>query len=250
MGTSAKRDERSLAAVPRWALALFVLSIAAYGGWQAAEPRPLATAAQLERPLGTPVLRAMSLGEPITLAHALVLRLQAYDNQPGISIPFKDLDYDRVILWLATVLNLDPLGQYPLMMAAQIYSQVPDPTRQRLMCEFVHRQFVRDPERRWRWLAHCAIMSKHRLRDMPLALRYAADITRLAGTASNWARQMRIFILEDMGEVAEATVLLGGLLATGEITDPAEARFLTQRLEEMKSVEKSSGSVEKPSVVH
>jgi hypothetical protein len=75
---------------------------------------------------------------------------------------------------------------------------------------------------------------------MPLALRYAEDITRHAGQALNWARQMRIFILEDMGETQAAAVLLGGLLAGGEVTDPAEIRFLTERLEQLKSDEKSS----------
>jgi len=33
---------------------------------------------------------------------------------------------------------------------------------------------------------------------------------------------MRIFILEDMGELESATVLLGGLLASGEVADPRE----------------------------
>jgi hypothetical protein len=51
---------------------------------------------------------------------------------------------------------------------------------------------------------------------------------------------MRIFILEDMGEREAATILLGGLLASGEVTDEAEIRFLTQRLERLTSVEKSS----------
>jgi hypothetical protein len=51
---------------------------------------------------------------------------------------------------------------------------------------------------------------------------------------------MRIFVLEDMGELESATILLGGLLATGEITDPREIHFLTGRLEQMRGAEKSS----------
>ena len=38
---------------------------------------------------------------------------------------------------------------------------------------------------------------------------------------------MHVFILEDMGEIESAAVLLGGLLASGEVSDPNEARFLT-----------------------
>jgi hypothetical protein len=125
-------------------------------------------------------------------------------------------------------------------MASQLYAQVPDPPRQRAMCEFVRREFERDPDRRWRWLAHCAIMAKHRLGDTRLALAYADAITERARNASNWARQMRIFMLEDLGELDAATVLLGGLLASGEVSDSKEIRFLTQRLEQLKTAGKSS----------
>ena len=56
---------------------------------------------------------------------------------------------------------------------------------------------------------------------------------------------MRIFILADLGEREAATVLLGGLLASGEVTDPKEIHFLTQRLEELKDVGKSSSASKK-----
>ena len=49
-----------------------------------------------------------------------------------------------------------------------------------------------------------------------------------------WARQMEIFILEDMDELEAARIMLGGLLASGQIRDPAEARFLAQRLKDLE----------------
>jgi hypothetical protein len=113
------------------------------------------------------------------------------------------------------------------------------------MCDFVRREFEQDPNRRWRWLAHCAIMAKHRLRDIPLALAYADAIARHATRAPSWARQMRIFVLEDMGEIEAATILLGGLLASGEVTDPQEIHFLTERLKALKAAEKSSAPSKK-----
>ena len=237
-----KRDsERSLSAVPLTAKITLVAALVLQMGWQAAAPKPVAHAAALGKPMPQSSFRAASLGEPIAFSQLLALYLQAFDNQPGISIPFRDLDYDAVIAWLKVALELDPGGQYPLMMAAHLYAQVPDEAKTRQMLEFVHEEFLRDPDRRWRWLAHAAIIAKHRLKDMPLALRYAEDITRHAGErALGWARQMRIFILQDMGELEAATVLLGGLLAGGEVTDSREIRFLTERLEELKAAEKSS----------
>jgi hypothetical protein len=233
-------DERAIGSVPRWVLALLAAAFLLQVTWQALRAQPSARAEALGPAPSPPVLRAAALGEPIALAQLLTLYLQAFDNQPGISIPFRELDYGRVAAWLGTILALEPVGQYPLLMASQLYAQVPDPPRQRAMCEFVRREFERDPDRRWRWLAHCAIMAKHRLGDTRLALAYADAITERARNASNWARQMRIFMLEDLGELDAATVLLGGLLASGEVSDSKEIRFLTQRLEQLKTAGKSS----------
>ena len=235
-------SERPLATVP-WAVRVLLLAaLAAQIAWQVAQPRPVARAAELAAPPPFAALRISSLGEPNSLAQLLTLYFQAFDNQPGISVPFRDLDYRRVTQWLATLLDLDPRGQYPLLMASQVYSQVPDQARERTMYEFVHEQFRRDPNRRWRWLAHAAIMAKHRLHDDALALGYADDIARFALTAPNWARQMRIFLLEDLGELESARILLGGLLASGEIKDEHELRFLAGRLEALKNGEKPSSA--------
>ncbi|MGZ8197873.1 MAG: hypothetical protein ACXW2I_14170 [Burkholderiales bacterium] len=234
------RDERPLSAVPRVVKYTLVGALGIHVIWQALAPAPSASASALRPPPALSWLRAASLGEPIAFSQLLTLYLQAFDNQPGVSIPFARLDYNVVIAWLEAALELDPKAQYPLMMASQVYAQVNDETKQRRMLEFVHREFLRDPDRRWRWLAHAAIVAKHRLRDMPLALRYAEDIARYAGGAQSWARQMRIFLLEDMGEREAAAVLLGGLLESGEVKDANEIRFLMQRLDELKYGDKSS----------
>ena len=232
--------ERPVADVPWPVRVILIAALLIQAGWHGITAKPVARASALARPADPVWFEAASLGDRIAWSEALVLYLQAFDNQPGISVPYAALDYRAVQAWLETALALDPKTQYPLMMAAHLYAQVPDETKQRQMLEFVHREFLRAPNRRWRWLAHAAIVAKHRLKDLPLALRYAEDIAVHASAAQGWARQMRIFILEDMGEVEAATVLLGGLLASGEVSDDAEVRFLTQRLEALKAAEKSS----------
>lgn len=245
MRLSRRDPDRRLGAVPRPVWGLLLATLALFVALRSMAPAPLANADALPHPYDAAVVRAASLGEPIAAAQLLTLYLQAFDNQPGISIPFKDLDYQRVSAWLQTILSLDAATQYPLLMAAHLYAQVPDETKQRYMLDWVHRKFTEDPERRWRWLAHATLMAKHRLRDNALALRYARDIARLAPRAPTWARQMQVFILEDMGEVESASILLGGLLATGEITEPSEIRFLTQRLEQMKKAAENSATMSK-----
>ncbi len=236
--TAGLTDERALQAVPRTIHVLLAAVLVLQLLWHGLQPAPRAHAAALPPAPDVASLRATSLGDPITAAQWLLLYLQAFDNQAGISLPFLDLDYPRVTGWLSAALRLDPHSGYALMMASQLYGQVPDAEKQRAMCNFVHAQFMNAPNARWRWLAHCAIMAKHRLQDPTLALRYATDITTHAGAASGWARQMRIFILEDLGETASAQVLLGGLLATGEVTDASEWHFLSERLKALENAEK------------
>ena len=146
--------ERSWPSVPPAIYLLFVSALIAQLVWHAQRP-PLTM--EPERMPAAPALtnaRAMSLGEPVALAKLTMLWIQAFDNQPGLSIPFRDLDYGRVIDWLTLVLRLDEQGQYPLLAASRIYAEVPDEEKQRTMLEFVMREFEKDPSRRWPWMAH------------------------------------------------------------------------------------------------
>lgn len=233
--------ERSWTVVPKTVLVGMGIALAAQIGWHAAQPAPVAVAADLSPPPPQTVLRALSLGDPIFLSYVLLLRLQAFDNQPGISIPFKDLDYSKVAEWLDAALHLDPGSQYPLLLAATVYAQVPDDRKRRAMLDFVYRRFFDDPMRRWQWLAHASVMARHRLQDLPLALKYAQALADHATDASvpSWARQMHIFLRADMGEHEAAKVLLGGLLASGSVQDPHEIAFLMQRLDALEKAEKS-----------
>ena len=234
--------ERPISTVPGVVLGLLAAALAAQIVLKTAEPRPAATALDLPDPPPRAALQLAAMGEPIATANMLSLYLQAFDNQPGISIPFKDLDYVKVESWLTSILELDPPGQYPLMMASQIYAQVPDIRKQRQMLDLTYRKFSVDPNRRWRWLAHAAIMAKHRLSDPALALRYARALSEhaIASSVPDWAKQMHIFVLEDMGEIETVKILLGGLLVSGTVTDPHEMHFLTERLKVLQSAEKSS----------
>jgi hypothetical protein len=79
------------------------------------------------------------------------------------------------------------------------------------------------------------LLAKHRLNDLPLALRYAQAVERYATDQNvpSWAKQMQIFILEDMNELDAARTMIASLLESGRIHDPAEIRFLKERLQEL-----------------
>jgi len=229
--------DRPLSHVPRLVIALLALGLAAQVALRATSAPPRAAAADLPSAPSTAILRLASFGDPIALAKVLMLHLQAFDYQSGSHVPYRDLDYSRLQDWLSRILALDPRGQYPLLVASRLYAEVPVEAKQRSMLEFVYREFFVDPDRRWPWLAHAAAVAKHSLHDLPLARRYAAAIQNLA-TAPDvplWARQMEIFILEDMNELETARIMIGGYLQSGRVNDAAELKFLDQRLKELEA---------------
>lgn len=222
--------------VPGWVRAMLLACLAAQLGVQVLRPPPATAAEDLPPAPRAQALRAASMGEPAALARLAMLYLQAYDLGAGNALPYQRLDYGRLVQWLRAILDTDPLSEYPLFAAARVYADVADPAKCREMLAFIHQAFLEDPNRRWPWLAHAALLAKHRLHDLPLARRYAADIERLTTDPGIplWARQMEIFILEDMNELEAAKIMLGGLLASGRINDPQERRFLKGRLEELE----------------
>lgn len=215
---------------------MLLAALAAQLAVQALRPPPATAAEDLPPAPRALALRAASLGEPAALSRLAMLYLQAYDLGAGNTLPYQRLDYARLEQWLHAILDTDPRSAYPLFAAARIYADVDDPVKCRAMLAFVHQAFLRDPNRRWPWLAHGALLAKHRLKDLPLARRYAADLERLTTDPGIplWAKQMEIFILEDMNELEAAKIILGGLLATGRITDSQERRFLEAKLEELE----------------
>ena len=224
--------ERPLSSVPKSALLLLAAAFILQLGWHFKQPPPQAKAENLTPPPSITTLRVASFGEPIALSKIMMLYLQAFDNQAGINLSFRQLDYRQVEAWLTQILALDSRGQYPLFAASRLYGEIPDEPKQRAMLDFVYRQFLVDPNRRWKSLSHAVILAKHRLKDLSLARKYAQAI-RLYATNSdvpNWAKQMEIFVLEDMNELQSAQIIIGGLLHSGEITDPHEFHFLEQRL--------------------
>ena len=212
--------------VPRWVLALLISSLGVQLAWRSFQHPAAETTAQLPPPPGVQALRLASFGEPEAASRLAMVHLQSYRNP----------DYPRLIGWLDSILELDPESSYPLFAAARVYAETADAANSRLALEFVYRRFFDDPNRRWPWLAHAALLAKHRLKDLALARRYAQTLQRhaTAPAVPAWAKQMEIFILEDLNELEAAKILIASLLRGGLLTDPAEIRYLTEKLEELQ----------------
>ena len=227
---------RDLSFVPKSIWFALLLSLFLQCIWHFAFTRLEAKRYDLQPPPQFSLIKLVSLDDPVTAAKLIMLWLQAFDNQPGISIPLKELDYDRVIEWMDLILELDNKTQYPLLAAIRFYAEVQDEEKQRKMIQYVSEKFLESPNERWPIMTHAVYIAKHRIKDMQLALECAQLLHQYAkgDNVPYWAKQMEIFVLENMGELESAMVLIGGLLESGELKDPHQREFLGQRLEEIK----------------
>jgi hypothetical protein len=232
----AKRKAQAPAPKALWLVLVLALGMSTALSTLRGDPKASAQA------LGTPptasMARLLSLDEPVAFAKVLNLVVQAHDAQPGLSLSYGQLDYAQLVSWMDLALGLDPLGQYPLMAGARLYTQPSaDAARQRQMTDWVASRFTQDPERRWPWMGHIAYVAKTQFKDLDLAMRYAAALrqhTESIQSVPAWARQLEIFFKIEMKDSDRAKVLIGLLLKSGQIKDENEIRFLAHTLKELE----------------
>jgi len=220
----------------RRSVAVLLLALCAQLAWSAYRPALQAQQRTLPGAPSAHVLRLAAGGDEPALARVLMLWVQAFDGGRHGGVPLRALDYHALRGWLGTVADLDPRSRYPLLAASQVYGAVDDPALVRLMLDFVHQRFLREPGRHWPWLAHASITARHRLHDLPLALRYARDLRQRTPAAALpvWATQLEAWFAQDMNELDSARALIGGLIESGRVRDARELRLLERRLQELE----------------
>ena len=86
--------QRPVSSVPLPVMAMLVFCLAAQIGWRSQQGLPLARAQDLPPVPAAESYRLTGLGDPLPLAQATAMWLQAFDNQPGVSVPYRELDFE------------------------------------------------------------------------------------------------------------------------------------------------------------
>lgn len=173
-----------------------------------------------------PAMQFIAASDAAFVHRVLIFWLQQFDVQAGQYVSYRDLNYDHLTHWLGAVNQLQPSSQYAMLLATRVYSRVADDKRRRIMLEHIYRQYIKDPIKNWRWLAEATITAQHKLKDHALALKYATALAENKSTKiPYWAKDIRLTILEQLGETEQVKLLIGGLIATKTVTDPNEIKF-------------------------
>jgi hypothetical protein len=230
MGTAASRMRTAASGVQAWLL--LACCLLANVLFQRQNPPARLDIVDLRQPPPATLVRAAALGENAFAGYLVMMFLQNVDVPLGRATPLADLERNTVIRWLDLGQDLDPDTGYPLLLAARHYAETGSPAQRRMMLDWVYRRFEERPNQRWPWLAHAVFVARHVLNDNTLAEFYAAALrTQVTDpTVPSWVRQMDLLLRADLGETADARVILGGLIAAGQIRSSAELKFLESRL--------------------
>ena len=139
------KNTRDISIVPKWLWSVLIASFILQCVWHSSFSSFQVRRQALSAPPNDLIIRLVSLDDSISAAKWVMLWLQAFDNQPGLSIPLKELDYDRVSQWLDLILALDNKIQYPLLAAIRFYAEVSDENKQRKMIRYVSEKFMEKP---------------------------------------------------------------------------------------------------------
>ena len=228
-----KSRERKLSQVPASILLGFVLFVTTQISYHHySNSYADASFRQLTSPRNPGLYRAMASGSDRLLSYMLLIGLQLHDNQKGLHVSYNRLDYTLLSDWLLALYELNPGSDYPAFLAARVYSQVEDEEKLRRMVRVVELLFEKNPQQHWRRMTEACLILKHQLKDLPEALRLAERIASLPASTEIpfWARDMKLVLLDELGELESAQLLISSMLQSGEIADPDEIRFLQMRL--------------------
>jgi hypothetical protein len=186
----------------------------------------------LGAPPASAEIRAAALGEDVFAGYLVGVYLQNFNVHLGQATAVADIDRGALTQWLDLETTLDPGSGYPLLLASRHFAETGTPLQRRMMLDWVFQRFEEQPNQRWPWLAHAVFIARHVLKDNSLALSYAAALrTQVTDPrVPSWVRQMEMLLRADLGEIEDAKILLGGLVAAGQIRSPAELQFLESRL--------------------
>ncbi|MBF0375452.1 MAG: hypothetical protein HQL39_18830, partial [Alphaproteobacteria bacterium] len=176
-------------------------------------------------------IQALAFGDGQFLYRALGLNIQNAGDDGGRFTPLKNYDYGRLEGWFMALDGLDPVADFVPVVAGYYYSNTLKRDDVRHVVAYLRHHAMRDPARKWRWLAHAVYLARHKVKDQRLALDAARQLAGLSvPDLPAWTRQMPAFILADLGEDEAARAVLMGIIATDPNLPDEERAFIADYL--------------------
>ena len=194
-----------------------------------------ATKEQLLPPLiSADYVNFLSLSDPQFFFRTMIFTIQHTGDLNGQRVPLKDYDYTKLLNWFTLLERLDPDSQLPPLLAGYYFSSTPDPQQIQQIIDYLVRHAQTYPQTKWRWLVHAIYLARHRLHDLPQALKLSYILARLdVPGLPTWTKQMPAFILVDMNDTDAARTLMESILTSDPTLSNEEKSFINSYLKKL-----------------
>lgn len=195
-----------------------------YAKWEGVPPVPTREGAIM-----------MALGDSEFAYRLGAITLQNLGDSGGRVTPIKDYEYPKLGRWFDLLDGLDPASDHVPMLAAYYFGATRVPKDVAIVVDYLARIGQNPHGTKWRWLAQAALLARHKLNNLDLALDLAYKLSHmelLDDTMPAWGRQMPAMLLENKGERADAQRIMKDLLLSGHSFHPNEVNFMASYMVE------------------
>ena len=167
-----------------------------------------------------------------TLAYRVwALALQNIGNTGGNVQALKNYDYKALYGWFNLLDRFDQTSNYVPMLAAFYFGGTQNPQEQLpYVTSYLEMVGSRtEPQEKWRWLSQAIYLTRHKLKDIPEALRLSKKLAEMYNpdTMPAWTLQTPALITAEMGDKKAAYLMLKAMITTeSEKMDPNEVYFM------------------------
>lgn len=178
-------------------------------------------------------VEALSFGDKQFYFRVLSFELQNMGDSWGRFTALKLYDYKKLSQWLYLLDGLDPLSNFLPSIASYYYSQTQNTPDIRYMVDFLETHAMRNPGKKWWWLAQAVYLSNHKLGDKKRAIEIAQKLNKAPGDeVLIWGRQMLAFLLADSGEKEAARKIICEVARNYKSIPQGEVNFMAYFLED------------------
>ncbi|PIR33134.1 MAG: hypothetical protein COV36_03260 [Alphaproteobacteria bacterium CG11_big_fil_rev_8_21_14_0_20_44_7] len=175
---------------------------------------------------------ALSFGDDQMYFRILALQLQMMGDTFGRTTPLKDYDYPLLNKWFLLLDTLDWESNFVPSIAAYYFSRTQHPPDVVYVVDYLEKHSMVNPEKKWWWLSQAIYLTNSVLGDKERALKYGRVLRKVKTTIPMWARQMEVFLREDLGENEEAETVMCEIFENAADIPEFEMNFMLYFFEE------------------
>jgi hypothetical protein len=156
---------------------------------------------------------AFSLGDHQAYFRLKTLDLQMAGDTFGRTTALKDYNFPLLKEWFFFLDTLDSKSNFAPSIAAYYFSRTQNPPDVIYTLDYLEAHADKDPSTKWWWYSQAIYLANSVLGDKERALQIAKKLRVAEGDLPLWARQMEVFIQEDLGNKDTAEAIMCEVLS-------------------------------------